>query len=302
MKVSAVIVTYNRLDDLKKTLEAYDKQTVPVSSLIVVDNHSSDGTDEFLKNWLQRTSAYEKVIHLLPDNLGGSGGFYYGMLSAMKMDCDWIYLADDDAVPHADMFEELFKFMNNHPGEMENAVALCSAVNNRGSHTGVHRCRLYKTPVGCFEVTVSEKEYSKDYFYIDLYSFVGTMIRKRALLEAGPARKEFFIYNDDYEHSLRIGKLGTIICVPSAVIDHVDNLQRTREATWRDYYGTRNAVVMHKEHFGSYYAVWRGIRRLLVGSTSLNLKKIHVIWEGVVDGLSGRMNKHAIYKPGWKEH
>ena len=179
-------------------------------------------------------------------------------------------------------------------------MALCAAVNNNGTHTGVHRCRLHKTPFGYLELTAPESDFLKEFFYIDLYSFVGTLIRKDALEKAGPARGDLFIYNDDYEHAVRVGKLGKMICVPAAVIDHVDNLTRTREATWRDYYGTSNAVIMHKEHFGSYVAFWRGLRRLAIGITSMNPRKVRVIWDGVKDGFAGKTGLHKKYKPGWK--
>ena len=300
MKIATVIVTFNRINDLKKTLEAYEQQTFRISSLIVVDNHSSDGTDVYLKEWGREKGAFERIVYILPENKGGSGGFHFGMNEALELDCDWIFLADDDAVPHQDMFEKLNEFNENHSEEMKETVALCAMVNNRGKHVGVHRCRLHKTPFGFLEISVPESEFTKEFFYIDLYSFVGTLIRKDAIKEAGPARGDFFIYNDDYEHAIRVAKLGKIICVPAAVIDHVDNLTRSKEATWRDYYGTRNAVIMHKEHFGSYVAFWRGLRRLMIGITSLNPQKVHVIWIGIKDGFAGKTGIHEVYKPGWK--
>ena len=300
MKIAAVIVTFNRLEDLKKTLEAYEQQTVPISYLIVVDNHSGDGTDAYLQEWSKGKGIFKRIVYILPENRGGSGGFCFGMIKALELDCDWVFLADDDAVPHKNMFAELTCFGELHPEEMKEAVALCAAVNNHGTHTGVHRCKLHKTPIGYYEISAPESDFEKAFFYIDLYSFVGTLVRKEALEKAGPARGDFFIYNDDYEHAVRVGKLGKIICVPAAVIDHVDNLTRSREATWRDYYGTRNAVIMHKEHFGSYVAFWRGLRRLAIGMTSMNAKKVRVIWNGVRDGFAGKTGLHEIYKPGWK--
>ena len=73
MKIATIIVTFNRLGDLKKTLEAYEQQTLPISSLIVVDNHSSDGTDSFLQGWEKEEGAFKRIVHILPENRGGSG-------------------------------------------------------------------------------------------------------------------------------------------------------------------------------------------------------------------------------------
>ena len=121
-----------------------------------------------------------------------------------------------------------------------------------------------------------------------------------ALEKAGLARKEFFIYNDDYEHAIRIGKTGQIICVPKSIMYHVDNLNYSREATWRDYYATRNGVIMHLEHFGIYAGIMRALRRLAVGIAAFNFPKIKVICIGIKDGFMRKTGIHHNYKPGWK--
>ena len=58
---------------------------------------------------------------------------------ALKSGCDWIFVADDDAVPHKDMLAELISFAKGHPDEMKNVAALCTSVNNQGHCSGVHR-------------------------------------------------------------------------------------------------------------------------------------------------------------------
>ena len=48
MNNAVVIVTYNRVELLKECLACVCGQTIPFSRVIVVDNHSTDGTAEFL--------------------------------------------------------------------------------------------------------------------------------------------------------------------------------------------------------------------------------------------------------------
>lgn len=299
MKIAVVIVTYNRIQDLKKTLKAYEAQTVLPDVVLVVDNCSTDGTGEYLDTWSAEKKGFEARVISLPTNQGGSGGFSHGMTEALKTDCDWVFVADDDAVPRRDVFEKLVSFCENNPELAEEAAAICTAVYNRDHNSGIHRCMLKKTPFGMFEAYVPESWYSKDYFEFDIYSFVGTMIKSSALREAGVARKDFFIYNDDYEHAVRVRKCGKLICVPAAVLDHVDNLTYSKDATWRDYYGTRNGIIMHKTHFGSYAAFWRAMRRLAVGISSCNPEKLKVIWTAILDGFHEKTGIHPVYKPGW---
>ena len=70
MKIISVIVTYNRLSKLKKTLEAYDNQITHPYELIVVDNFSNDGTCDYLKQWVNCPSKYKKKVKSLKENLG----------------------------------------------------------------------------------------------------------------------------------------------------------------------------------------------------------------------------------------
>lgn len=79
MDICAVIVTFNRLECLKKALKKYEEQTKRPKYLLVVNNNSSDGTMEYLKIWEQEQSEIQKVVVNLPCNTGGAGGFHAGM-------------------------------------------------------------------------------------------------------------------------------------------------------------------------------------------------------------------------------
>lgn len=299
LDVSIVLVTFNRLNDLKKTLKAWSQQTLTPARLIVVDNKSTDGTDEFLRGWLKEDTPFEKEVLFPPENIGGSGGFYEGMKRALEHESGWVFVADDDAVPAETMLKKLNDYIEKHPAEMADTVAVTSGVYNVDHFSGIHRCRIKKSILGYVESPVPEEEYSKESFEIDIYSFVGTMMKSSALKKAGLPRKEFFIYNDDYEHALRVGKLGKMVCVPASVMYHVDNLTNDEIPSWRDYYGTRNAVIMHREHFGFFGGLTRSARRIGIALIRHNPTKIKIIWTGIRDGYKGKGGLHPIYRPGW---
>lgn len=50
-EIGVVIVTFNRIEKLRKTLKAYAEQTIKAKYIIVVNNASSDGTSKFLSEW-----------------------------------------------------------------------------------------------------------------------------------------------------------------------------------------------------------------------------------------------------------
>ena len=110
MKICVVLVTFNRKRELEKTLGVYEAQTAKPCAIVVVDNHSTDGTAALLADWERQSDSIRHVLVSMPENVGGSGGFYAGMEKALTLDCDWIFVSDDDALPRTDTLERLIAF------------------------------------------------------------------------------------------------------------------------------------------------------------------------------------------------
>jgi GT2 family glycosyltransferase len=90
--ICSVLVTYNRLTDLKKTLKAYVAQTLRPNYLIIVDNASTDGTTEFVDDWSSKhQDAFQVIVLHSEKNLGGAGGFSLGIKKAVELECDFVY-------------------------------------------------------------------------------------------------------------------------------------------------------------------------------------------------------------------
>ncbi|MTD57800.1 galactofuranosyltransferase GlfT1 [Amycolatopsis pithecellobii] len=92
--VVAVVVTRHRRDLLADSLKVIAAQTRPVDHLVVVDN----GPDQPARSVVE---TYPLPFTYLPShrNLGGAGGFALGMLHALALGADWVWLADDDGRP-----------------------------------------------------------------------------------------------------------------------------------------------------------------------------------------------------------
>ncbi len=302
MRFGAVIVTYNRIDHLKKTLKLYTDQSLVPCRIIVVDNHSNDGTIEFLKDWEkdQITSTKKEVVYL-PENMGGSGGFYHGLkLMQDHDDVEWIWVADDDAYPMLDAFENAGKFLEEHDSEIKDIAAICGVCGYDGKYSNVQRFYYKKTIFGYQDMPIPQKWYDKGTFDIDMYSFVGTIIKRDNLLKAGLPRKDFFIYQDDLEHATRMKKTGRIVCTTTIKITHKDNTPKSNETSWRDYYTSRNIIALYKEHLDKWSLFWRVIRRLFFVIITFRGKKIKIAVNGIADAFKGNMGIHSVYKPGWK--
>ena len=101
---AAIVVTHNRIEDLRQSLPIVASQTHMPKWLIIVDN----GNDPKVKELAEQVAAQQSSesgsapeIHYFGSktNLGGAGGFALGMLTALSLGAEWIWCADDDGRP-----------------------------------------------------------------------------------------------------------------------------------------------------------------------------------------------------------
>ncbi len=98
--VIAVVVTHRRPDELAKSLGALSAQNRSPDHLIVVDNDFlGEGADSCRVRDLVAGQPIPTTYLPSRRNLGGAGGFALGMLHALALGADWVWLADDDGRP-----------------------------------------------------------------------------------------------------------------------------------------------------------------------------------------------------------
>ena len=311
MKITAVVVTYNRLDLLKECIQSLREQTRPLDEIVVVNNSSTDGTDLWLK-----TQAGLTVIR--QDNLGGSGGQYTGMRVAVEHEADWIWSMDDDAAPYPDALGQLMPYTG--PDPRGPIAALSTAViENSGKISYIHRGFFnYKRIARDFGCTpAAAGEYTKPVVEIGYATFVGILVNARAIATIGLPKKEMFIHFDDIEYSLRLKQYGRILLVPSSRILHKENASnhfyfkrvfgkdRVRirfDKLWARYYGIRNLSWGVKEYYGKKWdtplvLAWYFVRS--AGGILLfddhKLKRIAFLRAAMRDGLSSRFENGYDY-------
>ncbi len=298
MNICAVIVTFNRLELLKECLQTYLKQNRIPDNLIIVNNASTDGTKEYLTNWEKQYADVTSITVIHSEiNTGGSGGFYMGTAKALELNADWVWVSDDDAMLENDIFEKMEKFINN---SNENISAVCTAVINNGEIDLDHRHRKINQFIRYKFKGIPIQEYKKDYFEIDAFSYVGTMMNAEKLRKVGLVNKGFFLWHDDKEHSLRLLKEGKIICLPALKIHHDVERIRYTEVSWKYYYGYRNDLLMLKYHFPKrYYAAKKMIMRVK-GMKDKDKNHLEIVKAAIKAADDDCLGLHPVYRPGWK--
>lgn len=297
--IGAVVVTYNRLKCLKQALNSFNNQVSPPDYVLVVDNASTDGTGDYLDAWSKEScGSYRRYVLHEPVNCGGSGGFADGLEKAVGYGADWIWLSDDDAYLEPDAFEKAFSFIN----ELDDTevVAICSSVINNGAIDTAHRRMTTVRGLRVRELQISSRAYEEP-FDLNTFSFVGAIIRSNAIRAAGLPLRDYFIWYDDTEYSLRLSELGRIVCVPSIKVTH--DVSKTEDAFgWKGYYGQRNCLDMIKRHFSALVYAFSLLRaegkvmRLRIASAEVG----EMYQAAIDDQRKGRLGLHEKYKPGWR--
>lgn len=301
MKFAGIIVTFNRIDKLKKALASYDNQIFAPYYLIVVNNASTDGTYEYLEKWKNIPNNYQKIVIHKEHNTGGSGGFYAGQKKALELDIDWVILGDDDAYLKNDFISRANKICSSIAKSHQNVAAICGKVYQQESYYGNRQILTSKWKINCTR-NISLDAYQLKFFPIDVFTYVGPVINVNALRSVGLVREDFFIWHDDTEHCLRLKKYGEILCYPELEIMHeVDSANFS--LSWKDYYGWRNQICLFKELMPVQFpwllflAIIKAFLCILKGKT---LTEVQLRLRGIRDGALGKMGINAIYKPGWK--
>ena len=305
MRFGVVLVTYNRLEKLKIALSCYEKQTYLPKIMIIVNNASNDGTKEFLEKWEKNKHKFKLIIINLDSNTGGSGGFYHGLKASLKEKLDYVWVSDDDAYPDQNCFKYANDFLKINTDK--NISAICGTVLNRGNIDIVHRRRLKKIFGFIVQTFVSKKEYNKEFFKMNLFTYVGTFINVNKMKIAGITKKDYFIYCDDTEHSYRMSLVGDIYCLPSIKIVHDGPLNNGKDGVnWKLFYGIRNSIDFIKNDFRKiYYLTYKTYFRLKYYAmiTLLWPNKMvgyKLVNDAIKAGKKGKLGLDEVYKPGWK--
>jgi GT2 family glycosyltransferase len=235
-RVVAVVVTWNRRDLLVEALAALRSQSHPVTALVVVDNASTDGTDELL--------AGETGLDVvrLEKNTGGAGGFAVGLERAMGHEPDLVWLLDDDTVPTPDAAKGLVRVWEQYadPDGRPPAVLASKVVWTDGRDHPMNTPRR-KPGVGRAEVEAARRVGASP---IRSASFVSIMCDADAVRERGLPLADYFLWNDDFEYSTRLirGRVG-LYC-PESVVVHKTKVFGSTDADpgERFFFEVRNKV------------------------------------------------------------
>lgn len=242
-KIACCIVTMNRLKELKPCLDSCFAQTFPFEKVFVYDNNSTDGvTQDFLKETGKTRKDFGYV--LADKNLGCSWGWALLMREHAR-EFDAFFIIDDDVVLDKDAIKELVESAPFKKGDYGFLGSLVLDFDTK-------EVAPLNFPWLKIAPEAGAEAFQKGVLPVKTSSFVGMLVSRTAIEKEGLPVKEFFIYADDYEYSLRVSKHFPCYLVASSVVLHkgksIDFKDTPLPGLWKHYYATRNLMYTYRRH------------------------------------------------------
>lgn len=234
MSIAAVVVSFNRLGFLRECLSALKRQTREPDEIIVVDNGSTDGSTAYI-----REEHPDVVLFETGANLGGAGGFAWGVELAISRGHQAAWLMDDDACPEPDALAplaDLFTTMNPKPSFLASLVTAGRGTFNRRNPPVVSRDAERQVQANRFGGIA-----------IDSATFVGVLINLELAKSTHLPFIDFFIWIDDSEYTHRLSRRALALTVPRSQVNHPDLQAKAKDLGPRLFFHIRNTLWYIRE-------------------------------------------------------
>ena len=255
-RLSIVIVSYNVRHYLYQCLDSvFCSSCAGDVDVIVVDNHSHDGTVAFIR---QRFPQVRVVA--LNHNLGFARA---NNIALRTVGTDYVLLLNPDTVLGGTVLEESLQFMDSHPDcgalglrmlkvdgtdAMESRRGLPTPLTSFFKMVGL--CNRYPThrTMGRYYLGFLPWDKASE---IEVVSGAFFMARKKALDSAGLLDEDFFMYGEDIDLSSRILKHGYHNWyIPSRILHYKG--ESTHKSSFRYVHVFYEAMLIYfRKHYGS---------------------------------------------------
>jgi GT2 family glycosyltransferase len=277
-RVLVIIVTYNRKEYVANLLTSLKDIDYSNAHIVVIDNASTDGTAEYLKEYFPSLTLLENS-----ENTGGSGGFTRGLQYAFEQaGYEYYWLLDNDVVVSKDALRHLVATLENNSDIAVAGSQMCQldnpeVTNEIGAYVNFHRGNLVLN-----RHLTRRRNNMSGLYDVDYVAAASMLVRADVAQKAG-LWEDFFIHFDDVDWCLKIKKAGgRIVGVADSVIWHLSAAEKP--ITWQHYYDVRNMLYLLNSHT-SKKNVSRFGRRKCLQAIHTELKGVTPIAEIILDAL-----------------
>lgn len=253
--VAIVIVTWNKRADVLVLLDSLQQLTSDDVRIIVVDNASTDGSAEAIRQHPLAVTLLENV-----ENLGGSGGFNTGIRHALnEYHPEYVWLLDNDAQVTDLTLKLMIAVLEDNPNiavagscimspeDQDLIVEAGGFVDERAGFWLPNR--RYERHVDCRQECRVEP--------VDYVSACSAVIRANIFAGVGLLDERYFLHWDDIDFCARVRETGMkVVSVLDAPVYH--GAEKGYSAMTL-YYDFRNALL----YFSGHAVGWRRARVII---------------------------------------
>lgn len=214
-KISVIIVTYNAMKWAERCFSSLRKSSVPVE-VIVVDNGSTDGTQEYIQTHFPEVDFTQSS-----ENLGFGKANNLGIEKAYKNGADFFYLMNQDAWIFEDSIQKMLDVYKGYPNKDE--IGILSPMHLDGTENNLD-IFLDKYIATNFEKTrlISDLfcQNIKEAYEISFVNAAHWLLPKSTIETVGGFNPYFFHYGEDNEYVNRVHfhKKKILLCTKSKVV------------------------------------------------------------------------------------
>lgn len=215
-RVSVILPTYNRADLIAETIESLLAQTRPVDEILVIDDGSTDDTE-------QCVAAFGDQVRYHRKENGGKSAALNLAMTMIEGDCVWV--CDDDDLVLPDACARLMQALDDHP-ELDYCAGLHEDFTVDPRTGGVVR----KEP-GYSKASPPDEVFSDALDGCHIFQ-PGLIVRRAYYEHVGPF-DETLNRSQDYHMLLRLTRKGTGRVLPHVVFLHREHQGRRGAADER---------------------------------------------------------------------
>lgn len=277
--VAAVVVTLNRIDRLRKWLDCVRAQYRLPDHIVVVDNGSDDGTQAMVSGEFP-----EAILVQLDNNPGQAAAAAAGLQKAIELDCEWVWVFDDDAYPSENGLNLALSIAEEKNMARPGMIWLPSS-DLAGWNWRVRKIRLSLH---------NESFGGKCPIRVDHIDLNMTLVSREMVERIGLPREDYFFMLWELEYCLRALDAGYSIWVAPEILVQHECAGAT--ALWRTYYQTRNLVALSisRRSLRAIFFCSMLQARFLVGillKADRKKQRLYFRLRGIWDGVRGVMGK-----------
>lgn len=243
--IAIVILTWNGLEYTKRCLHTVRKNThYGAYRIIVVDNHSTDGTLDFL-----RTQEGLTII-ANEQNVGFARANNQAM--ATVPDADIVLLNNDTEIPD-DQCDWLEKLHAAAYSADDVGIVGCRIRRPNGmlQHAGAYMPTetFWGQQIGSEEKDINQYPFLRE---VESVVFACVYIKRAVLDKIGPLPEEYFAYFEDTDYCLTARRAGfrTVCCGQVTIIHHENVSTRENKISHNDLFS--RSQLIFKRRWGTY--------------------------------------------------